>query len=410
MRQSPVNLDILRSDDFKGYERIVRKITDEMNMPWSEYWWFLDSFCDFKKHDGLFKLEVYLEQKKLYNIIELQTHTVANMLKEKNIIISEDDQIIIQNKLNEFLELVENLKKELDLKENQLSLKYESFLKTIKGSATTLIQNQDKMDLQLEGLNNEELNQINEINKLLKKYMTIIVELSKLDKTTKCYFNLYKTSKTLLEQLNCQNLFEQFYLSNNFTTKNISKQTESNSFNNTSRQKSFSKERMRLERRIWSNGSSDEEDNYYLDIDQPLNESQEELCNMLADQSINDDNDDLNSLIANMTLNPDKHETKENISNGNGIVSKNTPFQKPMNDPYLFNNNQKFKLFMFGDTPSKLDRAVFLALQDIKIDLKYYPILYEWFSYMRSCDQNEMSGWKSPMKKTPLKNLSIYLN
>ena len=148
--------------------------------------------------------------------------------------------------------------------------------------------------------------------------------------------------------------------------------------------------------------SSDEEENDeekedYQDEDEDLTE----IINssFLANQNLNN----LNMLVSQMSLKSeetDKNESKENVD-----VYKDTPLRKTM-DSYLYNNNNansNFKLFMFGDTPSKLDRAVYLAIQDIKIDLKYYPILNEWFSYMRKCDQNEMIQWKSPMKKTPLK-------
>lgn len=409
-------------------------MTDEMNMPWNEYWWFLGSFCDFKKHEGLSKLETYLDQKKLQAIVEQQAQSVQNMLKEKL-----NDYLIV-NKLNEFLNVVDELKKTLDLRENQLSSRYESFLKTMKQTAqqTSLPLSITKKDTP----NQDDLTSEKIINDTLTQYMTVIIELSKLDKTTKCYFNLYKTSKTVLELLSCQKLFEQFYLSPVFNQKyavssaSVSQQPQQNDLskslitNRISHEKK-SNDRMRLERGLFNNSSDEEDEEDADDVNESYEDQDEvksnqdkidELSAMLEAQTMNDqDDDDLNQLISKMSLKAtndlDRQETKENISTNTEdnlkYVHKDTPFRKPVY-PYSYtngtsfssnnnNSNQKFKLFMFGDTPSKLDRAVFLALQDIKIDLNYYPILNEWYNYMKSCDQNEMVHWTSPMKKTPFK-------
>lgn len=56
-------------------------------------------------------------------------------------------------------------------------------------------------------------------------------------------------------------------------------------------------------------------------------------------------------------------------------------------------------LFIFGDAPSKLDRAVYLAIQGVKPDmLNAYPLLMSWYAYMKS-RQCDMQLWKTPARK-----------
>jgi hypothetical protein len=368
-----------------------------MNMPWTEYWSFLDSFCDFKKNEGLTKLEVYLEQKKFQNILESQVQSVINMLKTNRL-----NEAIV-NKLNEFMQVVDDLKRALDLKENQLSYTYEHIFKTAKCLQNFTLPLTFKSNKHEDELNENELNFFNVI---LPHYMTVIIDLSKTDK---CYFNLYKTSKCLLELLNCQKMFEQFYLSPIFKEKcgNLNGKAK--------KKKSSNKPKYNLssddeEEEDEENDEYDNENDIYED---DLNQEEMIGTNMdesyITSENVNkkDDTDDLSNLLSNFSLNPkepelnNKQESKEN----NTSV---TPFRRPTNNPYINNNNNNnFKLFMFGDQPSKLDRAVYLCIESNKscrIDLSYYPILNEWFNFMKSVDKNEMTSWKTPMKKKePLK-------
>lgn len=54
---------ILKSDPDRGVERVGRDLAHEMGHPWAEYWDFLDSFVDLSSTEGLRKLDEYLSRK-----------------------------------------------------------------------------------------------------------------------------------------------------------------------------------------------------------------------------------------------------------------------------------------------------------------------------------------------------------
>lgn len=55
------------SDIDKGLERMGRTVAYDLKVPWSEYWRFLDEFCDLSSNEGLNKLEEYFRQKRSEN-------------------------------------------------------------------------------------------------------------------------------------------------------------------------------------------------------------------------------------------------------------------------------------------------------------------------------------------------------
>ncbi|XP_056152518.1 ankyrin repeat and LEM domain-containing protein 2 [Lampris incognitus] len=55
--------NILKSDPDRGAERVGRDLAHEFGHPWAEYWDFLDSFVDLSSTEGLRKLEEYLNKK-----------------------------------------------------------------------------------------------------------------------------------------------------------------------------------------------------------------------------------------------------------------------------------------------------------------------------------------------------------
>jgi len=212
LRQSPNNLDILRGDDFKGYERIVRQLTDEMKLPWSEFWAFLNGFTDLKTKQGLLKLEIYLEQKKFLSILEFQMKTAKSIKLECDqppqlnyfnpTIINAKSSELVQI-LDELCETIGKLKKVLDLNENVLSLKFEQFAKGLKPDKTS----NEKKFAPVDNISIEEVN-LEELKKILQDYMNIVIAVCKINKdSTQCYFDIYKTSKSIFELLHFEDMY-----------------------------------------------------------------------------------------------------------------------------------------------------------------------------------------------------------
>ncbi|XP_040010412.1 ankyrin repeat and LEM domain-containing protein 2 [Xiphias gladius] len=71
---------LLKSDPDRGAERVGRDLAHEMGHPWAEYWDFLDSFVDLSSTEGLRKLEEYLSKKDF----SLRTHEEAGENETSN--------------------------------------------------------------------------------------------------------------------------------------------------------------------------------------------------------------------------------------------------------------------------------------------------------------------------------------
>jgi hypothetical protein len=453
LRNSPLNKDILRGDDIKGYERILRKITDELHLPWSEYWSFLDAYCNFQGKEGLDKLEMYFRQKKFQQILEAQQRSTQSLIGDLTSNNKTHESEHLLTKLNSFIHYVDQLKSNLDLKENQLSPKYERFVNFMKDHQNTnlsdLLKSGEDLNANSDLLNDPNVSHHNEINSTLTRYMSAIIELSRIDKSSKCYFNLYKTSKVLLEMLNCQELFNSFYLSPVFQNRTV--YMTSNMKNG--QQRDVNAARARFMGNVAKSISFDDDEDddpkknrptngHRTTSDIELNEEDDDSENKqimfdAEDSQIDDEHDqkkskddDLDVLTSAMQANrlvtsPDQApKPKTNgFKNpfGGGSLSQELVAAKENSQPSvnlnLKNNSEALgsskktttgpinsQLFVFGEAPSKLDRAVYLAIQDLK-DRSRYPLIAQWYDYMKNCKQSEMQQWKTPARKNTFSRL-----
>lgn len=85
LKSSPNHLDVMRSDDYKGYERVGRELSEKYDVKWVEYWDFLGCFCNLKTNEGLIKLEYYLRQKLFENILNSQIKACETIKKMFNL-------------------------------------------------------------------------------------------------------------------------------------------------------------------------------------------------------------------------------------------------------------------------------------------------------------------------------------
>ena len=414
-----------------------------MKLPLYEYWGFLDTYCNLKSNEGLIKLEIYLQQKKFQSILELQIKTAINVKNELK-----NDKLfkynvnstgsILSEKINVYFDIVDELKNKLELKENSLSHKFEYFLKNIRPEDIDEVKaNSEAMQTDYE-IDQEEKIDVKSIIRILYRYIECIVDLSKLE-STRFYFIIYKTCKNLFELIKCDKVYESFQSSptskRSIAKRFVGNDSSMNGFNNksTSRSNSFSLKlnernksqsdpfRMRQTKQYDSDEEEDdnnEDDNEDNEISteihqksstglQNANVSDDFELMFLSKMSLKDfDKENKPSFsisnnratnVLNKDLNSARDEDDYTLNNVTDKELKNILNSKPKS---CFNSNQPSnRLFMFGDCPSKLDRAVYLAVQEVKFDLSNYQLLNDWFNYMKSCTKNEMNTWKSPMRK-----------
>ena len=189
-----------------------------MNVPFHEYWSFLDSFLNLKSKEGLEKIDTYLKQKLFQRTIDAQFKAAQEILHDTN----NDDEIFCE--LNNLLETIELIKRKFEFKENFLSQKYDLFSKlmsalTNKQAIVTLpVSFTSVWSYSTTGPKDpsEEPQEVSFyeclVNDFLAKYIATIIEVSRLDKTGRAHLNLYKPAKSLLELVHCQKVFENFYL------------------------------------------------------------------------------------------------------------------------------------------------------------------------------------------------------
>jgi hypothetical protein len=449
LRQSPNNIDILRGDDLKGYERILRKLSEDLNVPWSEYWSFLDIYCNLKSDEGLRKIETYLEQKRFQNILSAQVDFAHQYLNTKAYMEPNGKEGVtsLYDKLQGFMRTVSKLRADFELKENLLSRKYEKFVEMYKS------QNDSENKAVSSSVLNED-ESLTTVRNTLQEYLTLIVEIARLDNTSKAYFNLYKSAKLALKLLNCQEQYEEFFISPVFKNRNrpfdntaVTNTPTTTTANESCLRPALVQMQDRTTRKLSYESDEDEEQEQdeaeksdFKENPDKQGSDDDSLLSSLKKIDLNDDSelDSLTSKLKESNLNTTKSvekpdeigvtseavkselrdikdfdddiyvyemNNKKNTSEFSWAKSQLTP-QVSLFKDIENHSSEKKRVFMYGDTPSKLDRAVYLAIQDVPINAQKYPLLHEWYNYMKSCKQSDMQKWKTPIKQTPISHFN----
>ena len=388
LRQSPSNRDILRSDELKGYERIARRLTDDLKVPWHEYWSFLDSYCNLKSADGLAKLEAYLQQRRVHLALDAQLKSAQAIIALSRRADAHDTQKqqldAIVDKLAAFVERVDELKRVLELNEHPgspyvLSKRYETFVSiftfgaphpaaTPAAAATLVTQfGQFRNDEQMPSAERwtDKL-----LGDLLPNYMALVVELANVDKTSRCYFDLYKTAKSMIVAMRCERLFEAYRLSPVFKRAAAA--------SNAAEKKEMCAVALKFD-------DDDDDDNH-----EPASNSKKAVEEVEEDDVMEMLTRQMNNL-ARPSL---AVQRKDGDDNDDEI--KRT-FRE--SESSSSNTTAKTMVFMVGDAPSKIDRSVYIAVQEAQhIDKSLYPLLADWYDYMRQVNQSVMQQWRTPAR------------
>ena len=79
------------------------------------------------------------------------------------------------------------------------------------------------------------------------------------------------------------------------------------------------------------------------------------------------------------------------------------PFDSVKNGiPFESARKKTETFYIHGEAPTKLDRAVFLAMEMSEIANNcrvQFPLLSDWYQRVKSCNKTEMQQWKTPMRK-----------
>ncbi len=149
-------------------------ISERLNVPWLEYWDFLDTYCNFKTIDGLKLFEIFLMQKKLLALTEQQLRHLAELRE------SDASVQVAANILAAFL----STNMGFDWLDHTLGAKFKAH--------------------KLNDGRDDDADTSSQLN----TYLDLVCQLTRLDNSGRAYFGLYKRSELYVKLIsNTSNYF-----------------------------------------------------------------------------------------------------------------------------------------------------------------------------------------------------------
>ncbi|XP_053557869.1 ankyrin repeat and LEM domain-containing protein 2 isoform X2 [Bombina bombina] len=343
--------NLRKTDSERGTERVGRELAHELDVPWVEYWAFLDCFTDLSSSEGLGKLDTYLRNREESERGQhYPDHGTCNKYKTPSPS-GKSKNCCNSISVGAFLDDEEDLSLEEIKNRQNAALKNSHQTSTIE--AITLPE--CIMDTSILHKNTFQ----NGARSALCSNMTISDD--------KCLHGMEKGLKSPVSNLMAE--FEKLAIFDPVEATNETQNEDSSS---------CSGENMIAERLNQVTISKDDKDS----------------TNWNAKQTDNSELSQVEQLLPVLSL-KDKSSPTGNLSRSPLCASSMSPTPKfTMNTPL---KNQIIRAtFLLGGEPSKLDSDVLSALEKVEIDDQKYPYVSKWIHSVLSYPSTERQSWPSP--------------
>uniref|UniRef100_A0A672IUB3 Ankyrin repeat and LEM domain-containing protein 2 n=1 Tax=Salarias fasciatus TaxID=181472 RepID=A0A672IUB3_SALFA len=396
--------DILKSDIDRGAERVGRDLAHEMGHPWAEYWDFLECFVDLSSAEGLRKLEEYLSRKDFSPRAHEETgeNETSNRFKTPSpgkpkkfcnsisvgAFLDEGDDISLEemkNRQNAALTSITSSAASKDVLKGAVGGR--EFHIALHHRGADLIETAAEQDLLCccsDGLLSPGV---------VCKNKVCASSRDRTHNGDKVSPRTSPSSSSLLSPIsNLMVKFERMTLqeppdgaggcrerrSSGGSRGSLSASDLSSGLHRLS----LGHEAGAEDRR--SSGSSEE----YLDVEESLEELGRTRGAVTGTR---------NFCARSKSWDHGGRDLSSSGSSGSSYKSLDNSHEfLPRTPPHI-----RRGLFIDGDSPSKLDREVLLALERVDLDAQKYPSIHKWKSTMKSYSASDMQSWPSPAVVKP---------
>ncbi|CAK8697250.1 unnamed protein product [Clavelina lepadiformis] len=352
--------DIRRSDVDRGEERIGRELAKKAQIPWLEYWDFLQNFADFTTDDGLTQLETYLikQTERKYSppssdievsVFESSDDSLKELCSQMGDV-SVDENV---SKTGTTCKHYDNI-----AKEHESVTKSRGLYSVTSTPTNTRTPHTPLME-----------------NKTSPNNVT--------SKEKQLFFLRETLIKVRKEQM--------FRLSENLSTGNSTETSTRHHPNMTPPLQKMSSS--------------------YISVNAPVSNSDVtgDLSSKISDLACNEkesssDNGSIRSLPKSSEgSSDDSSDLKRLLPAFNHSGNTTTPLTQYSND----NFHSKLTVYLTGDEPSKIDRDVILAISDTEISAAKYPHVWTWMKSVLSYSEDDRLKWSTP-KSTIRRGVSSF--